>query len=449
VVVRGHVTDAATSAPIADALVGADVDAVHTDATGAFELHSFVPVKATKVAVKVSAPGFADKRVQVEGDDATNVQVALVHGLIVAGKITGPAGAPIEGAQIALFDAATGQSPLGAVRARSVSGGSFEIGGLSRDTRYGIIVVADGLAAAPLDLPALVSDRTDLGVIELAPAAALVATIVDDARKPWTDCDTWLYGGDAGRARLDAPKVDAFDTRFGERMTKTRSDGRAVFGELPAGSYVLKTRVGGRTTWIETQLTLEKGQVRDDLEVVIPRGLALRGRTIDPEGRPVAGVFLSIPSADGKGFAGSASTASDGVFEIAGLQPGECVLRTMLSPVSTAEARKRFASGKWTVTPGGDAHDFVLPVITTITGHVVAADGKPRAGVYVSAWDKDSTMADASNQSDANGQFKLSVRAGATFDLRATLKSGDVVLRGALPAVASGTDGVEMRLAAP
>ena len=69
--------------------------------------------------------------------------------------------------------------------------------------------------------------------------------------------------------------------------------------------------------------------------------------------------------------------------------------------------------------------------------------------MYVSAWDKDASMADASNQTDANGQFKLSVRAGATFDLRATIKVGDTVLRGALPAVASGTDGVEMRGAAP
>src|SRR6185295_10727568 len=230
------------------------------------------------------------------------------------------------------------------------SGGSFEIGGLGRDARYGIIVVADGFAAAPFDLPALDTERTDLGVVELVPAAALVAAIVDDAGKPWTDCDAWLYGGDADRGRFHAEKVEAFDSRFAQRMNKTRADGRVVFGELPAGSYVLKTRVGGRTTWIETPLMLDKGQVRDDLEVVIPRGLALRGRTVDPEGRPVAGVFLSVPSADGKGFAGSASTASDGVFEIAGLEPGECVLRAMMSPVSTLEARKRFASGKWTVT---------------------------------------------------------------------------------------------------
>jgi hypothetical protein len=309
--------------------------------------------------------------------------------------------------------------------------------------------VAEGFAAAAFELPALDSVHKDLGELELAPGAALVATIVDEAGKPWTDCDVWLYGGDAGRARFSAAKVGAFDSRFGLRMSNTRRNGRVVFGELAAGPYVLKTRVGGRTTWIETPLDLASGTVRDDFEVVVPRGLVLRGRILDPEGRPVAGVFLSVQRPGGDGFAGSASTASDGVFEIAGLEAGEYVMRSTMSMVSTAEARRWFASGQWTARAGGAPLDLVLPLVTSIAGRVVAADGKPQVGANISAWDAGAGMADASSRTDANGEFSLSVRAGATFELRANIKVGDTVLRGSLASVASGASSVEVRLAAP
>lgn len=446
-VVRGRVTDAASSAPIGDALVSVETDSTRSDASGAFELRTVVAEKVSKVAIKASARGFLEKRVEVAGD-AASVEIALTPGLSVSGKVVGQGGAPIEGAQIALFDDAKGQSPTGGIKVRSESDGGFEVGGLKSGARYGMVVVAEGLAAAAFELPALDSDRKDLGEIELAPAAALVATIVDDAGKPWTDCDIWLYGGDAGRARFTDAPVEAFDLRFGQRMNKTRADGRAVFGELAAGEYTLKTRVAGRSTWIETPLSLKEGEVRDDFQVVIPRGLALRGRTVDPEGRPVAGVFVLVQRPGSDGVAGSANTGSDGVFDIAGLEPGEHVLRTTIGVVASQEARKRFASGKWTASAGGEPLELVMPLVSSVAGRVVDADGKPLAGALVSAWDAGAGMPDASGRTDANGEFKLSVRAGATFELRANVKVGDAVVRGSLAAVASGAEGVELRLAA-
>ena len=58
-------------------------------------------------------------------------------------------------------------------------------------------------------------------------------------------------------------------------------------------------------------------------------------------------------------------------------------------------------------------------------------------------------MPDATARSDANGAFTLSVRAGATFELRANVKVGAGYWRTSLPAVAAGAEGVEVRLAAP
>ncbi|MEO6708044.1 MAG: sigma-70 family RNA polymerase sigma factor [Planctomycetota bacterium] len=447
-VVRGQVTDASSSAAIGDALVSVEADTAHTDATGAFELRSVVAEKASKVTIKVGARGFLEQRVEVASEGAMNVEIALTRGQSVSGKVVGPDGEPIEGAQIALFDDAKGQSPSGGIRARSESGGSFEVDGLKAGARCGLVVVAEGFAAAAFELPAIESAQKDLGEIELASASALVATIVDDAGKPWTDCDVWLYGGDAGRARFTDAKVEAFDQRFGLRMNKTRTDGRAVFGELAAGEYILKTRVAGRSAWVETSLTLDEGEVRDDFDVVIPRGLALRGRTLDPEGRPVAGVFVLVQRQGSDDVAGSANVGSDGVFEIAGLESGEHVLRTTMGVVSSPEARKRFASGKWTVTAGGEPLELVMPLVSSIAGRVIDADGKPITGASVSAWDAGAGMADASGRTGANGEFKLSVRAGATFELRANMKVGDAVVRGSLAVVAAGAEEVELRLAA-
>ena len=123
-------------------------------------------------------------------------------------------------------------------------------------------------------------------------------------------------------------------------------------------------------------------------------------------------------------------------------------MRTTIGGVASQESRKRFASGKWTESAGGEPLELVMPLVASIAGRVVAADGKPLASASVSAWDAGAGMPDASSRTDANGEFRLSVRAGATLELRAIVKVGDVVLRGSLAAVAAGAEGVELRVAA-
>ena len=449
VVLRGRVVDAASSAPIGDAVVTVNTDSCRTDSNGAFELRAVVAEVATRVPVRASARGFLEKQLQVANDELLDVEIALAAGRSFVGRVVGPDGAPIQGARIAVFEDGKGPSPIGGTQARSDADGAFEVGGLKPGPRHGMVVVAEGLAAATFELPALDSDRRDLGEIELAPAAALVVRIVDDAGKPWTDCDVWLYGGDAGRARFTDASVEAFDARFGQRMNKTRADGRVVFGELAAGDYRLETRVAGRSAWVKTELSLGEGEVRDDFEVAIPRGLALRGRTVDPEGRPVAGVFVLVQRPGVDGVAGSTNTGSDGAFDIAGLEPGEHVVRTTIGAVASREARKRFASGKWDASPGGEPLDLVMPLVASIAGRVVDADGMPVAQVMVSAWDAGAGMPDATDRTDKKGEFRLSVRAGATLELRASFKVGDGFSRGSLAAVAAGAEGVELRLESP
>ena len=445
VVVRGRVVAAGSSVAIGDAVVRVDPDSVRTDANGSFELRTVVAESASKVAIEANAPGFIGRRKEVASDGASDVEFALTRGQSVTGKVVGPDGAPIDGAQIRLFY--DGPSS-GGFPGRSKPDGSFEIGGVDGGTRWGMVVVAEGFAAAAFECPQLDSNPKDFGEIKLALAAVLVATIVDEAGKPWTDCDVWLYGGDAGRARFTDVPIKAFDSRFGQRMNKARADGRTVFAELAAGEYTLKTRVAGRSAWVEASLSLEEGEVHDDFEVVIPRGLTLSGRTVDPEGRPVAGMFVFVQRPGSDGVEGSANTGTDGVFEIAGLEPGEYLVRTMIGNVASQEARKRFANGKWTATAGGEPLELVMPLVSSIAGRVVDADGKPLSGASVSAWDADGGIADVVGRSDANGWFNLTVRAGATLELRANLKLGEAVLRGSLAAVAAGTSNVELRLAA-
>ena len=127
------------------------------------------------------------------------------------------------------------------------------------------------------------------------------------------------------------------------------------------------------------------------------------GGPSDPTPTPTASVSGVVSAAGGAAIEGalvriglaSATTGSDGGFEIDELAPGNVTINTS-APGFVAK------SESVSLTEGSNAHDIVLAPtpIATITGVVTSANGGPIEGALVS-------IGSANDVTDANGQFEI------------------------------------------
>lgn len=153
------------------------------------------------------------------------------------------------------------------------------------------------------------------------------------------------------------------------------------------------------------------------LEIVLEEAtIVLRGRVVDPEGRPIQGVRVTVSAAD-LSFHVNATTSSDGTFELRGLEAG---------PVSLhADAQGKFwpekgaGERKLELEPGMPPIEIVLVPTGLVRGQVLDAAGQPVAGARVLGGGGIATFEEQST--DADGRFAVPVAPGRRI-LYATAK---------------------------
>jgi Carboxypeptidase regulatory-like domain len=125
-----------------------------------------------------------------------------------------------------------------------------------------------------------------------------------------------------------------------ERATSTDDEGRYQFTDLPPGIYGLIAGAGQfrATHLMQTlddvtrgagRLTLKDGEVRADVNIALPRALALPVRVVDEWGEPLSGVSVQVTSADTRrnvypGF--SRATDDRGLLRVFPLAPGRYIV---------------------------------------------------------------------------------------------------------------------------
>ncbi len=139
-------------------------------------------------------------------------------------------------------------------------------------------------------------------------------------------------------------------TPTGDTSYSVTSDAEGRYSiEFPAGGsarmnlVVHDGKYGPARRWanaLSEPFTLEPGEVRRDLRLVLTRPGAIRGRVHDGEGQPLARQTVVCLPADGRGntyFAPRAETGADGSFELALVAPGEHVVEPL--PLWMLESR--------------------------------------------------------------------------------------------------------------
>jgi hypothetical protein len=164
--------------------------------------------------------------------------------------------------------------------------------------------------------------------------------------------------------------VSEASVRLRRSSARTGPDGRFSIAVEP-GEYSLEAQALGRR---RTALSLNVGpDGLSDVRVELERGVDLRGRVVDPAGRPVPG--LEILAADASGdFGGNSYTLADGSFQIDGLGAQAYTL------VTGGDLPGWAVRGG--VTPGDEPVTLALRPGGRIAVRVVDVDGRPIKDAY-------------------------------------------------------------------
>lgn len=449
--VVGHVTDAATGAPLAGVTIGEDwtfARTATTDGNGDYAL----PGCTLGAGLVARAQGFALGRPAAwpasEGANA-RLDFVLSPGRSVSGRIVDEYGDPVADAYVAAVAYADARADWRATR--TDASGLFTLADLrsggDSGEGYALLTGKAGFGTQVHDLPLDLGGGAPfvLGDVTLRAPQAVSGRAVDTAGAPVPGATISLEGENSDRFAWVGGDGSAPNGTFYVRRRATTCDdqGRFWFGDVPAGTFELTGLCRGRTESDGQVFALADGANRDDLVVTFGGTRRVFGHVVDAQGAPVENANVSVwREGLSDGYCPTAHSDATGAFAIDGLPEGVFQL--------TAQGTwlDKDSDQPWlrTVVEGAEdgPHELVLARGTTITGRLLDAEGEPAIGCYVQPRIESFVEPIEGGTSGLDGRFRLSVPENSTWSVDVWSPAGDPVLR--VDAVAAGAQGLEWQL---
>jgi hypothetical protein len=308
----------------------------------------------------------ASREVEVREGETAQVDLSL-RDVVVSGRVT-RAGQPEPGVLVSVMSG-PGSSVMtwvGSTAARAVAAGPPPMAATTRDDgTYELLAFTPGRAHVEMrgsgqsypDREVEIPD-VDRFELDLEIGGATVSGIVIDREG----------GSPVAEASVNLRRTDEGKQWSGG--AESGPDGRFSIAAEP-GEYHLEARAPDRQPTAQALSVGPSGVA--DLRIEMERGLEVRGRLLDANGRPAPGFLILVTPADGEGT-GHADSGADGTFRIGGLGPKPHAI------VGGSElAGYAFRSG---VTPGGEPLVLTLRPAGRIAVHVVDPAGQPVRDAY-------------------------------------------------------------------
>lgn len=180
---------------------------------------------------------------------------------------------------------------------------------------------------------------------------------------------------------------------------------------------------------------IEKARPREEpWEFRLQPSLALAGRVVDEEGKPIAGA--AVESRRVVTWSQTTWTAADGRFVLDDIDPGQ-----RLRLRAPGYASRDLAQ----TDPKGEGEQvFVLARELVITGQILKGDGAPAPFAVVHANPEEPGAPSMATQADAGGKFRIPALSAGRYTLAAELYQSDAEWE-PMAGVAAGTTGVVLR----
>ncbi|MCW5802685.1 MAG: carboxypeptidase regulatory-like domain-containing protein, partial [Deltaproteobacteria bacterium] len=353
--------------------------------------------------VQVRHPDYVgvDGAISVRGPstfDATLTPGSSVRGVVLARDTR----TPIPGARVTIRGGRASGAMGGLVREVTTDDdGRFTATGLGSGR---IFLTAVGPAQAnhpPLELALGIAESRDKVEILVDPARR-IRGVVTRGGAP-------VANALVNATRSELANTDEMSAAFAQSLTgadrPVETDDAGVFEVwgLPPGAYDVTAEAPGSLPSATVRADVTRGDA-DGVVLELRAGVAVRGRV---EPAQVANVSLSGFSSPTGLAGGTVATGADGVFELAGVEPGEVTL--------TAETYTGLA-GEAVVTVGpAGAADVVVKLArrgVAVAGRVTDTSGAPVAGVTVASFGVTSTDGTFRAPAVEPGEYGLSVFEG-------------------------------------
>jgi len=442
---------------------------VLTDVRGSYEMFGVGGAKRRDLSdLRVRAAGYGNERKSLaELDLSQDIQLDFVlqSARTATGRVVDSGGDPIEGVYVAGVGSkkAAGVSRSDWEATVTDSDGRFELSSLHKLIDHQLFLRKDSYGTRVYDFPADEGgrERIDYGDLVLHAGGRIEGVLRSQTGAPIADHLIKLRGANADLGRF-RPDAEALKKTWVTAVRHSRTDtlGRFHFADLPGGELRVTASVRGRPgANVEKAVALPEGGQVNGVELTLDLGDSIKGVVRTPDGAPAVGVFVQV--AGGKDQPRiRARSGSGGQFELFGVTKdmGTVELFTIVASYNWYNPDAHLGASQPAFARGGDT-DVVLwlRALTSMTGRVEAADGKPAAGVQVLAYRNGATRVPAAvltrATSDETGAFRLQLPEGCLVDLVTATRKVDDASKETPPApavlksVASDAQNVVLRLA--
>ncbi len=190
----------------------------------------------------------------------------------------------------------------------------------------------------------------------------------------------------------------------GGNEAHTDSDGYYRIGGLPEGQNVIgrKWKVGylhGEQRE-DKEVMVRLGEVVQDIDFPMKKGLYLRGKVTDRQGAPIEFAYVRSDVMNDSGEGESSQTRADGSFEHRGFSPN-----TEVTLVASKDGMEQTRVGPLTIGAADlEGIEITMDPGASIKGEVVDPKGNPMLNIHVSA---QGDAASSSGDTDAYGRFTI------------------------------------------
>ncbi|HET9227505.1 MAG TPA: carboxypeptidase regulatory-like domain-containing protein, partial [Thermoanaerobaculia bacterium] len=407
-----------------------------SSATGRFRLPGLVA--GIGYDVRLSKAGFAPASSEIpplSGRGTSDLRVVLRKGRLAFGRVVDRSERPIVGSRVELRQAPTGDMRTWLRRMRTGGDdrkyeavadatGRFEV----RDLPAGTFeLTARGSGFAPLTVPGLAIPEAggggiDLGTVVLGPGVEIEGYVVDPNGQPVEGVEIRVAETEAdpmaryfSQGEEDEPAaVSAQDGFF---RVPDRSAGEIVDLDASRPGYAPAVAAG-------VQVPAEP-----PVRLVLRPSAAVEGRTVDPDGKPVAGarvnIFPSDPMAVGGTRVFGASRARQAVSDDTGFFRVEDVIPGSFELLAMAAGYQRSELKNLEVRPGQDLRgtEVVLMPGAVVEGRVLSPSGQPLPGAEVGIVDPTVDFFFGNATTDGDGRYRLEGIAPGTHSVQAEHES--------------------------
>lgn len=414
-----------------------------TAASGRFRLSGLLA--GVGYELRLSKAGFAAARTEVPpldpgrpgiggtgGTAGTDLRIVMRKGRIGFGRVVDRSDQPVAGARVELVPARSSDRRMGMVRLResapvkyeatSDATGRFEVRDLPAGTWE---LTARGSGFAPLTVPGLTvpegGGSTDLGTVVLIPGVSIEGYAVDAEGRP-------VPGAEIHVSEVSADPMSRFLQEAPLPVATSAQDGFFRIEDRRAGETVdLDASRSGYAPGLASGVQVPPDQ---PVRIVLQPSSAVEGRTVDPDGKPVAGVRIFVHPTDPASLGGgvrmfsmmsSRQAFSDetGFFRLEDVIPGGFELQAV------ATGYQPSSLDNLEVRAGQELKglEVVLAPGAVVEGRVFSPSGQPLPGAEVGVADPTMDFFFGSATTDGDGRFRLEGIAPGTRSVQAEHKS--------------------------